>query len=138
VNPPDGHADSIIKAALELTDRAAREAYISAACQDDPRAGSSSAPVDRGARAWGDRYGKERVGVAEVKAEMARLKPEEAGERIGHYRLLEQIGEGGFGVVWVAEQMEPVRRRVALKVIKLGMDTKEFIARSNRSDRRSR
>src|ERR1035437_10197204 len=65
----------------------------------------------------------------EVAAEFARLKPEEAGDRIGPYKLLEQIGEGGFGVVWVAEQERPVRRRVALKIIKLGMDTKDVIAR---------
>ena len=57
------------------------------------------------------------------------LKPEEAGDRIGRYKLLQQIGEGGFGVVWMAEQEKPVRRRVALKVIKLGMDTKQVIAR---------
>src|SRR5439155_20441673 len=54
---------------------------------------------------------------------------EKAGDRIGPYKLLEQIGEGGCGVVYVAEQEEPVRRRVALKVIKLGMDTKQVIAR---------
>ena len=54
---------------------------------------------------------------------------EQPGERIGRYKLLEQIGEGGFGMVYVAEQQEPVRRRVALKVIKLGMDTKEVIGR---------
>jgi eukaryotic-like serine/threonine-protein kinase len=54
---------------------------------------------------------------------------EQPGERIGRYKLLEQIGEGGFGVVYVAEQQEPVRRRVALKIIKLGMDTKEVIGR---------
>ncbi len=57
------------------------------------------------------------------------FKAEEAGETIGHYKLREQIGEGGFGTVWVAEQEHPVRRRVALKIIKLGMDTKEVIAR---------
>ncbi|HXU78295.1 MAG TPA: serine/threonine protein kinase, partial [Methylomirabilota bacterium] len=54
---------------------------------------------------------------------------EKPGDRIGRYRLLEQIGEGGCGVVYMAEQEEPVRRRVALKVIKLGMDTKQVIAR---------
>src|SRR6185295_13635005 len=57
------------------------------------------------------------------------LKAEEAGDRIGRYKLLQQIGEGGFGVVWMAEQEVPVRRRVALKIIKLGMDTKQVIAR---------
>src|ERR1041385_1732097 len=54
---------------------------------------------------------------------------EKAGDRIGRYKLLQQIGEGGCGVVYMAEQQEPVRRRVALKVIKLGMDTKQVIAR---------
>jgi len=57
------------------------------------------------------------------------LPSEKAGDRIGRYKLLEQIGEGGCGVVYVAEQEKPVRRRVALKVIKLGMDTKQVIAR---------
>ena len=65
----------------------------------------------------------------EIEAELARLKPEEEGERIGNYKLLEKIGEGAFGTVWVAEQERPVRRRVALKIIKLGMDTREVIAR---------
>ena len=54
---------------------------------------------------------------------------ERPGTTIGRYKLLEQIGEGGFGVVFMAEQERPVRRRVALKVIKLGMDTKQVVAR---------
>src|SRR5689334_15198702 len=54
---------------------------------------------------------------------------EAPGTTIGRYKLLEQIGEGGFGVVFMAEQQQPVRRKVALKVIKLGMDTKQVIAR---------
>jgi eukaryotic-like serine/threonine-protein kinase len=54
---------------------------------------------------------------------------EKPGDRIGRYKLLQQIGEGGCGVVYMAEQEEPVHRRVALKVIKLGMDTKSVIAR---------
>ena len=58
------------------------------------------------------------------------LPPEEGpGTLIGRYKTLEQIGEGGFGVVYVAEQREPVKRRVALKIIKLGMDTKQVVAR---------
>ena len=58
-----------------------------------------------------------------------RVSRESVGQRIGRYKLLEQIGEGGFGSVWAAEQREPVKRRVALKIIKLGMDTAQVIAR---------
>ncbi|MHC5028081.1 MAG: serine/threonine protein kinase, partial [Planctomycetota bacterium] len=54
---------------------------------------------------------------------------EQPGQQIGRYKLLQSIGEGGFGSVWMAEQKEPVKRRVALKIIKLGMDTKQVIAR---------
>ena len=55
------------------------------------------------------------------------LRDEKPSDRIGRYKLLEKLGEGGCGVVWMAEQDEPVRRRVALKVIKLGMDTRELV-----------
>src|SRR5262249_31331394 len=51
------------------------------------------------------------------------------GSHIGPYRLLQQVGEGGMGVVFMAEQTEPVQRRVALKIIKPGMDSPQFIAR---------
>src|SRR5439155_24973882 len=54
---------------------------------------------------------------------------EKPGDRIGRYKLLQQIGQGACGLVYLAEQQEPVRRRVALKIIKLGMDTKSVIAR---------
>jgi serine/threonine protein kinase/tetratricopeptide (TPR) repeat protein/WD40 repeat protein len=55
--------------------------------------------------------------------------PEKSGTRIGPYKLLEQIGEGGFGIVFMAEQQHPVRRKVALKVLKPGMDTRQVIGR---------
>ena len=54
---------------------------------------------------------------------------EKPGDRIGRYKLLQKIGEGGGGVVYMAQQEEPFRRRVALKIIKLGMDTRQVIAR---------
>ena len=59
----------------------------------------------------------------------ARPSLERPGTQIGPYKLLEQIGEGGMGVVYVASQQEPIRRKVALKIIKPGMDTREVVAR---------
>ncbi len=57
------------------------------------------------------------------------VKAEGIGDVIDRYTLVQEIGRGGMGVVWMAQQEEPVRRKVALKVIKLGMDTKEVVAR---------
>ena len=60
---------------------------------------------------------------------VSELAAEKSGTQIGPYKLLEKIGEGGFGIVYRADQTEPVHRRVALKIIKLGMDTRQVIAR---------
>lgn len=57
------------------------------------------------------------------------LTKDASQDRVGPYRILEELGHGGMGVVYLAEQLEPVRRRVALKLIKMGMDTREVIAR---------
>jgi len=75
--------------------------------------------------------GKSQLGaeIPDLTVRPANNPAEKALKRIGRYKLLQQIGEGGCGVVYMAEQEEPVRRRVALKVIKLGMDTKHVIAR---------
>jgi serine/threonine protein kinase len=66
---------------------------------------------------------------ATIKLDLADTPDEAVGQTLGRYKLLEKVGEGGCGVVYVAEQTQPVRRRVALKVIKLGMDTKAVVAR---------
>jgi serine/threonine protein kinase/tetratricopeptide (TPR) repeat protein len=58
-----------------------------------------------------------------------RDEAEHPGGRIGPYKLLQQIGEGGMGTVWMAEQTDPVRRKVAVKIVKLGMDSKQVVAR---------
>ena len=127
--PPDRAAkiEAIFHSARTLP-KQEREAYIAEACGGDASLQAEVmlllASVEG---AWDLVGGAE--SSPEIEAEMARLKPEEPGEKIGRYKLREQIGEGGFGTVWVAEQEEPVRRRVALKIIKLGMDTKEVIAR---------
>jgi serine/threonine protein kinase/tetratricopeptide (TPR) repeat protein len=107
-----------------------RGASLNAVCEGHP---ALRAAVEKLLAALDDdvfmRRAADRTITAEVEAEMARIKPEAPGDQIGNYTLREQIGEGGFGTVWVAEQEKPVRRRVALKIIKLGMDTKEVIAR---------
>src|SRR5580658_4396920 len=80
-------------------------------------------PVARPASAEGEMSrSSETICLSEIPAE-------KTCDHIGRYRLLQQIGEGGCGVVYMAEQEEPVRRKVALKVIKLGMDTKSVVAR---------
>ena len=57
------------------------------------------------------------------------ISPERPGDFIEHYKLIKELGVGGFGIVWRAEQTEPIHREVALKVIKPGMDSREVIAR---------
>jgi hypothetical protein len=69
------------------------------------------------------------VGLIETYSMVSEVPDEQLGTVIGRYKLLEKIGEGGCGVVYMAEQQKPVRRRVALKIIKLGMDTKSVVAR---------
>src|SRR5712672_191646 len=105
-----------------------RAHYLSEACKGD---GAFRLRVEALLQAYeeaGDFLGKS---AAERPPKPAELVPagEKPGGRIGHYKLLQQIGEGGCGVVYMAEQEAPVRRRVALKIIKPGMDTKNVIAR---------
>ena len=70
------------------------------------------------------------TGPREAPTIVERGSPAEGpGAMIGPYKILQQIGEGGFGVVYMAEQLQPVQRKVALKIIKLGMDTRQVIAR---------
>ena len=125
--PPPNSAEAAFNAALGHPP-AEREAFLAAACGDDDALLRDVRALLAAHATAGDFLETADLSPA-VLAELARLKPEEEGERIGPYKLLQQIGEGGFGTVWMAEQQEPVRRRVALKIIKLGMDTKEVVAR---------
>ena len=122
---PDPSADRIIEVfdgARDLPAGAERERFLSEACRDDPLLKEEVLSLLEAHRAAGDFLSNAALSGSAGEAE----KP---GDRIGPYKLLEQIGEGGCGVVYMAEQEEPVRRRVALKVIKLGMDTRQVIAR---------
>ena len=117
--------ETLFAAAMEHADAAERRAFLGAAC------GSHSALRQEveSLLAASQQAGGFMQNQAAADLLPALPSAEKTGDRIGRYKLLEQVGEGGFGVVWMAEQEEPVRRRVALKIIKLGMDTKEVVAR---------
>ena len=78
---------------------------------------------------WSNPRASTAESAVELESTVAAGAIETAPSSIGPYRLLELIGQGGMGEVWLAEQTEPVRRRVAIKLIKLGMDTREVVAR---------
>src|SRR5215204_692161 len=108
---------------------AERAAYIAEACGGDAEMAARVRELLAAHEKAGAFMDADAPLPPEAEAALANFKSEEAGDAIGNYKLREQIGEGGFGSVWVADQEHPVRRRVALKIIKLGMDTKEVIAR---------
>src|SRR5437867_3878789 len=116
--------EAIFDAALELPVEE-RPAYLTQACAGNE---ALRRQVERLLRNL-SRAGHFLTQGEQVASEPASAVLEKPGYRIGRYKLLQQIGEGGCGVVYMAEQEEPVRRRVALKIIKLGMETKSVIAR---------
>jgi serine/threonine-protein kinase len=120
------HTETILCAAVEISDPGERARYLDQACGD-------AAVLRRDVGRMVDDHFRagmflERPGPA-LPATYLQPLTERPGTHIDRYKLLEQIGEGGMGVVYVAEQTEPVRRRVALKIIKPGMDTRQVIAR---------
>ena len=138
MNPTLKEEEDIFDAARLISDAPARRSYLERACGSDAalreRVEALLAALDRAEDFFADGSSAVRTLGGELhaltQAETAPgTKDEHIGTRIGNYKLLEKIGEGGCGVVYMAEQERPVRRRVALKVIKLGMDTKAVIAR---------
>ncbi len=138
MNEPPRPEVAVFAAALELP-AAQRGAYLDQACAGDSALRGQVEALLRVHDAAGNFFDK-LASVAKPGAEgqmpgssgtirLPSIPSEKPGDKIGRYKLLQQIGEGGCGVVYMAEQEEPVRRRVALKVIKLGMDTKTVIAR---------
>src|SRR6266481_4538417 len=138
MNPDAKREAALFQAAAQLSGLA-RTSFLDNACKDD-------APLRQRLEALLAAHEQTEGALAEdaprlcaeassrqaeptMKIEFAGTSDEAVGQRIGRYKILEKVGEGGCGVVYVAEQTEPVRRRVALKVIKLGMDTKQVVAR---------
>src|SRR5260370_21455224 len=105
-----------------------RDRYLDKACKADVEFRRRVEALLQAYEQAGDFLGRPAAGKP-ARAAQAFPAGEKPGNRIGHYKLLQQIGEGGSGVVYMAEQEEPVRRRVALKIIKPGMDTNSGMAR---------
>jgi serine/threonine protein kinase len=125
--PPD-RAEAIFHGALQLPE-AQRADYVTQACGGDAQLRQQVEALLK-AHAGAGGFLEESLPPSPNKTIALTLPlTEKPGDRIGRYKLLQQIGEGGCGVVYMAEQEEPVRRRVALKVIKLGMDTRQVVAR---------
>ena len=127
--PPEREL-AVFSAARQLPERE-RTAYLAGACAGDPVLRQHVEELLEASDAAGDFLICPAVVPTESRGTvpLPAIPAEKPGDKIGHYKLLQQIGEGGCGVVYMAEQEAPVRRRVALKVIKLGMDTKNVIAR---------
>src|SRR5262245_32318559 len=121
MNEQHDQLETLLTRALEFKP-AERAAFLAGACGSDHELRKK---VETLLRASADAEGFMEGATALAPTPLS----EGAGTVIGHYKLLEKIGEGGFGAVYVAEQHEPVKRRVALKIIKLGMDTKQVVAR---------
>jgi eukaryotic-like serine/threonine-protein kinase len=128
---PVSSEQALFAEALQCDTPEDRTAYLDAACGTDTALRQRVEALLRAAESAGDFLEEPPTGLtaADESTSVVSQLSEKAGDKIGRYKLLQQIGEGGCGVVYMAEQLEPVRRRVALKVIKLGMDTKNVIAR---------
>ncbi|MFC1792770.1 protein kinase [Planctomycetota bacterium] len=122
MNPED-----IFHKAIEITDSAERAAYLDEACKGDQKLRSEVEELLRALENAGDFLEFPAVD-ADATLDTSPLI-EGPGTKIGRYELLELTGEGGMGLVYVAEQKRPMKRRVALKIIKPGMDSKQVIAR---------
>jgi len=120
-------ANVIFLNALEIAAPAERSAYIQQACREDAELLSHVQSLIAASQKSGSFL--ENSPLADVDHTLVQPLREAVGTQIGPYKLLQQIGEGGMGVVYMAEQLEPISRRVALKIIKPGMDTKQVIVR---------
>ena len=118
---------TVFRAAVELKTASERIAYLDRACGSDPELKARIIALLQAHQEKGD-FLEVLTEESDITLDDHGLK-EKPGTVIGRYKLLEKIGEGGMATVYMAEQERPIRRKVALKIIKLGMDTKSVIAR---------
>ena len=126
MNEPSLPEESIFAQALEINSHSELEAFLQRACGDNQTLRTEVEALLRADAQSGDLLDLPEQPAVTIDETPAAESP---GARIGPYKLLESIGEGGFGIVYMAEQTEPVRRKVALKVLKPGMDTRQIVAR---------
>jgi WD40 repeat protein/serine/threonine protein kinase len=124
-SPPDNEA--IFHAARDIPDADRRREYVREACGGDEARIAEIAALLAAAETPDSLL--DLPAAREPVAPVSPPAQEQPGAMIGPYKLIEQIGEGGMGTVWMAQQTEPARRLVALKLIKAGMDSKQVIAR---------
>ncbi len=127
-NDPNLREEALFEKALSLPSQEAREAFLRGACGDDAELRQRVERLIASHERAGGFMKTQRVETLHPTIEAVPLS-EGPGTVIGRYKLLQQIGEGGMGVVYMAEQREPVTRKVALKIIKVGMDTRQVVAR---------
>jgi hypothetical protein len=135
VDAPAPSRDSVFCAAVEIASEAERAAYVARACGGDPELRQEVEKLVA-AHFRAGAFLERPAGAGAVTGPFlpppegpAAAAQEAPGTRLGRYELLQLIGAGGMGSVWMAEQTEPVRRQVALKVIKPGMDSAQVVAR---------
>ena len=121
--------EATFHAASELTRPEERERFLNEACLNDQALRQEVEALLEAAAVGEERFRPVEQTTARFSHLSSEPVTERAGAMIGRYKLLEKIGEGGMGVVYMAEQREPVLRKVALKIIKLGMDTRQVVAR---------
>src|SRR5262245_57553494 len=117
---------SIFGKALELSTPEDRAAYLDQACGGDSRL---RAEVESLLHAQADAASFFKAAIPPPDRTVDARGTVGPGTEVGPYKLLEQIGEGGMGTVWMAQQAEPIKRLVALKLIRSGMDSKQVLAR---------
>ncbi len=122
INPED-----IFNEALEIEDKAKRTKYLNQACRGNEKLRKEVESLLDAHEQAGD-FLKTPAIDPNVTIENSPIH-EGPGSKIGHYEILELIGEGGMGLVYLAQQKEPVRRKVVLKIVKPGMDSRQVIAR---------
>src|SRR5262245_51968698 len=119
-------------AAVQMEDPVQRRAFLEEACAGQPELRQQVENLLRlheGAGSFLEQPASDLAATGALPNPAQQACGEVAGDMIGLYKLIELIGEGGMGTVWMAEQKEPIQRRVAVKVIKAGMDSKQVLAR---------